>query len=478
MPGEPRACRTVDGGSRTSVSMLRSILLLALAVRLAAPAAAQATPETPGAAGAVAAAEAFVAAQRTRDWPMVLRLLASDAVDAMRARIPGLVTDARAVRADSAGAAAADAESMGGSSSFETARRVLAITDAARAPNDELAALMMVGATIGGEYNYDRNQMAEVLGAQLDGRLAHVVVRVREASFRSLVPGVVASALRWSGTRWQLTGTDQAVWFVDKPGIPGLARPDAFQDIVVEDAPPAVSAVAPLARTPLATAETPGPAGAEAAALALVAAQRAQDWTAALALMNPYDVSENGAWLRQTIESARTLVADSATIVASEEYRGAPDTGPYLFAFARRLGAALPGADSLADVPLMVRFVDAAIARNPNRLWSFYETPALAVIGSVAEGDSLVHVVCHAVPMSPYARDTGIGLISMRWSGSRWTLAYRGIDGPALDALASLTGNFGDLLGDIASSQEEIDRQYRYPGTLTADPVDDPDTDE
>ncbi len=469
----------------------RPALLAALTVLLAGSSTGQ-TPETPGAAGAVAAVNAFVAAQRARDWPAVLRLLSPDAVAAVTADARAILADARTVLADSARIVSeADYEAWSGDPTFATARQSIAILDGAPLDDDAraapaLAELMALQDEPDDMFPPNGGRRVQAVGAQLEGDLAHVVVRTAEDSQTSVQTSVGVATLRRGGERWQLVGTGQAFWFVDSPGLVGLAswlhRIATGDRIEPYVAAPDVPNDPPPPTIVTATPETRAPAGAEAAVLALVAAQRAENWPAVFRLVKPSALAETARGTRDLARLFHHALVDSATVAAADDMRREPERAALLFRMARRLDAVLVPGDSLSDLEVAVRTAEAGIRRNPNRRYAFYSLRMdseldgagedVDLIGSVAETDSLVHVVGRSRAQRRTA-DPSAQIVSMRWTGDRWATAYRTIDAPALRPLEGLIGNWMELIGDITNDQDEIDRQYEDPGTLSGTTGDD-----
>lgn len=199
------------------------------------------------------------------------------------------------------------------------------------------------------------------------------------------------------------------------------------------------------------TPATPGAAGAEAAVSALVRAQKVGDWAAVVGLLEPKLVADLGSstWLfAEGFSQALALANADASF--REEYGG--DDGPTLRA-ARRLAAVFPPNErlSIAETVARVLTTDA-----PQTAWRAEESrqTAFAVLGSVAEADTLAHVVGRLDrPVMGEVRST-VELVTVRRTGERWAVVIgRDTANPLLEYLRFATGNWAEILGHVVADE-------------------------
>ena len=462
-----------EGTPTRRVMTIRPLLaLVAATLLLAGGAAAQPTPETPGPAGAAAAVETVIAAQRDYHWDALLRLVAPDDVAAMRADAHALIADARLVLVDSAAIVAMpeyveSREGWGEDERFAQAHEVLeGEAYAARSGQDLLERLMALAYANDYGYNAAMRRVAlRPVGALAEGdTLAHVVTREIALDSLRRRSDVGLVTMRWTGNRWTLGNPDEATWQdLTLAGLRYEIR--ALAAFVREDAPEEDAPWTPPGAMPpgvpssaSATPETRGPVGAEAAAFALVEAQRAQDWPAVFHLVNPGEISGAAAGTRFMARTLHTAVADSANVVAQEGFRREFGSDPAVFfRMARRLDAVLPPGDSLSDVEVMTRVLLAADARQPGRFYGWMSPgPTIRVLGSVPETDALVHVLIRPASDGP----GGAQLVSMRWDGDRWTTAEDGLGfSGVLGHLNSLLGNWMEIIGGVMEDPDGRSRE-------------------
>lgn len=226
------------------------------------------------------------------------------------------------------------------------------------------------------------------------------------------------------------------------------------------------------------TPETPGPAGAEAAVVAVIAAQRARDWPALVALLDPDLVTWTADYTRETARQLHAVLADSAEAVRSGRIERELDGDLRVFAMARRLDAVVPPGETAGDADLLVRVLRASQARQPAFFAAFPNPPTFQALGTVTEGDSLAHIVGRTEwPSDVGERIARIETVSMRWNGTRWTLSGDQYSvGDVLTDLTLTVGNWGEVIAGIAEDPADLSTGEVEDGPVdTWDGVVDPD---
>ena len=220
----------------------------------------------------------------------------------------------------------------------------------------------------------------------------------------------------------------------------------------------AVCLAVPAAAQP--TPQTPGPDGAVAAVEALVAAEKASDWPAALALLDPAIVAATAEQFQVYGRRARRTLADSANVVASRDFASL-DMDARGFAAVRRVAAAVPPPSGRSPEAVVLGLF--AVAKSPDLLRAVDEM-TVRVLGTVALADTLVLVVARVGGGGSPAVEAALGQIrgalgspgdpeagtrvqstAVRWTGARWAVTDYGKAGSNVLARATDIGGLGDF---------------------------------
>lgn len=205
------------------------------------------------------------------------------------------------------------------------------------------------------------------------------------------------------------------------------------------------------------TPETPGPAGARAAVAALVAAQQAQDWTAAFELVDPALLGEAAFAIRDARNAFGFAVADSALVADGHLYPESPQTA--LFAAGRRAAARL---DSLAffDNPSDAEVVGRlAAAVRSVRLISVYPESRYTPVRVDMAGDGRARVVGRLDILPGSSTPATVETTDARWTGSRWVVTFAPSDeGPVTGFVRFPITNVAEVLDAVLGDLfEELD---------------------
>jgi len=136
---------------------------------------------------------------------------------------------------------------------------------------------------------------------------------------------------------------------------------------------------------------TPGPEGAEAAVRAYTSAFATADWEAAGRVIDPAELDVMSDLVAFIVEMDTT---DATADLLSDD----PD-----------------------NVRIFARFMDTMIGMEPMMADAF-ASMQFEILGSVAEGDSLVHVVGRSTTEMFGAEIDNVEVTSVRWIGDRWAV--------------------------------------------------------
>ncbi len=206
------------------------------------------------------------------------------------------------------------------------------------------------------------------------------------------------------------------------------------------------------------TPTTPGPAGAVAAVEALLAAEKAADWPAVLALVDPALVAATAEEFQVYGRQARRTLADSAAVVVSDDFI-ALRMDPAGFAVVRRVAAAVPPPTGRSPEAVILGLF--AVAKSPDILQAVDEM-TVRVLGTVALADTLVLVVARVGGGGSPAVEAALGQIrgalgssddpdagtdvqstAVRWTGGRWAVTDVGETGSNILDRALDVGGLG-----------------------------------
>ena len=159
----------------------------------------------------------------------------------------------------------------------------------------------------------------------------------------------------------------------------------------------ALAALLLLSAAPLAAqnAATPEAGGAEAVVAEYVRAFATRDYAEAAGHLDPDELAE------------------FAGLLVTLTHQAAEDGGPGLFSIDPDAPPADVFADFLASTTRAEPLMDEAL-----------ESLRASVVGSVAEGDSLRHVVVRSQFDLAGAPTGGVQLTTARWTGSRWVVTF------------------------------------------------------
>lgn len=187
------------------------IACLAAVLLISGSAAAQPTPETPGAAGAEAAVEALVAAQQAHDFSAAFALIDPEIVSGVAEEVRGTRTLFERAVADSASTVAQEGyRDRPRPAAFGAFRRAAARLDSLAFYGDPSDA-EIAGRLVGAATALDRTVVYpesryELVRTDVQGdSLAHVVGRLDSLPGSSIAETVETTAARWTGTRWAVT---------------------------------------------------------------------------------------------------------------------------------------------------------------------------------------------------------------------------------------------------------------------------------
>lgn len=153
----------------------------------------------------------------------------------------------------------------------------------------------------------------------------------------------------------------------------------------------ALAALALPARAQDAT--TPGPGGAEAAAVAYMDAIGASDWLGAARTIDPAELVAMG---------------EIVSFITEQDSTGEAVEG-------------LGGADGGEGAEAFAQFMEAIVGMNP-ALEEAFRTLRYRVLGTVAEGDTLTHVLYRSTTTVYDTEVQSVAVISARWLGDRWAV--------------------------------------------------------
>ncbi|MEM1057571.1 MAG: hypothetical protein AAGI52_18795 [Bacteroidota bacterium] len=177
-----------------------------------------------------------------------------------------------------------------------------------------------------------------------------------------------------------------------------------------------------LMAAPVRPAQAQDPAEAEATALAYVEAVAVGEWDTAAALTDPDDIARLDALVAFLMEDEviwTALLAITAETISSED------------SFKVLMALALTGNPEMAKARASARF---------------------EVVGSVPEGDSLVHVVARTRMMFYEHALEAVDVTTVRWTGDRWVVR--------LDEQAEA------MLLELQAVQEDPERIEDFDGEL------------
>ncbi len=178
-----------------------------------------------------------------------------------------------------------------------------------------------------------------------------------------------------------------------------------------------------------ATPETPGVAGAVAAFDAFVHLQRDGRWTDVVPLLEPRLVLEIEAAQDSLLAPYDAVLADSAAIAADPQFQ--QEWGENAWVPFRRLrleraatAEAFPPGPR-ADAATLIRRLLAMPGRSAPSTSSSSagQSEPPIVVGSVAEGDALMHLVVRSEWYGYPDPRIRLQTVTMRWTGDHWTVA-------------------------------------------------------
>ncbi|MEO0557578.1 MAG: hypothetical protein AAF170_05270 [Bacteroidota bacterium] len=164
---------------------------------------------------------------------------------------------------------------------------------------------------------------------------------------------------------------------------------------------------------------TPGPEGAEAAVRAYLDAFAESDWEAAGSLIDPAEL----AVMSDLVE----FIAEMDTTEATQSLRGETD-----------------------EVLIFARFMDLMTNMEP-MMGESLASMRTEILGHVAEGDSLVHVVGRSRTEMFGAEVESVQVTSVRWLGARWALQLDA----QLEGMTEGLRQFSEIMGSFEEEDGE-----------------------